>query len=278
MDILWDTLGFAAKGAVVFFTTVLTVFVVLLLTRRRGPGRPHLEVKPLNARFEALGDALRLATMDRPQTKAFLRQRKKEKTEAPKEQRHVYVLDFDGDIMATAVTSLREEVSAITAVARPGDEVVLRLESGGGAVPHYGLAASQLLRLRDKDLKLTVCVDRVAASGGYMMACVAHRIVAAPFAMLGSIGVVAMVPNVHRLLKKHDVDFEQLTAGEFKRTLTTFGENTEKGRQKFQAQLEETHAQFKDFVKSHLSPPSLRGRSTRRLADASGGGAVRRHR
>jgi serine protease SohB len=157
--------------------------------------------------------------------------------------------------MATGVASLREEINAITAVARPEDEVVVRLESPGGAVPHYGLAAAQLARLREKKVKLTVCVDRVAASGGYMMACVADHIVAAPFAIVGSIGVVAQVPNLNRLLKKHDVDFEEMTAGEYKRTVSLFGEITEKGRQKFGEQLEETHTLFKDFVK--MQRPSL---------------------
>jgi serine protease SohB len=135
-------------------------------------------------------------------------------------------------------------------VAGKEDEVVIRLESAGGAVPHYGLAASQLLRLRDKAIQVTVCIDRVAASGGYMMACVADRIVAAPFAVIGSIGVVAQVPNLHRLLKNHDIDFQEMTAGEFKRTVSVFGEITEKGRKKFQEELEDVHLLFKEFVKA----------------------------
>jgi len=163
----------------------------------------------------------------------------------------VFVLEFKGDLFATAVRNLREEVTAITAVAGKGDEVVIRLESAGGAVPHYGLAAAQLMRLREKAIKLTVCIDRIAASGGYMMACVADRIVAAPFAIIGSIGVVAQVPNFHRLLEKHDVDFQEMTAGEFKRTVSVFGEITERGRKKFQEELEDTHLLFKEFVKVH---------------------------
>jgi serine protease SohB len=142
-------------------------------------------------------------------------------------------------------------VTAITAVAGKEDEVVIRLESAGGAVPHYGLAAAQLMRLRDKTIKVTVCIDRIAASGGYMMACVADQILAAPFAIIGSIGVVAQVPNFHRLLKKHDVDFQEMTAGEFKRTVSIFGEITERGRKKFQEELEETHQLFKEFVKAN---------------------------
>ena len=160
----------------------------------------------------------------------------------------VYVLDFKGDISASETTALREEISAIINVAKADDEVLLRLESPGGVVHGYGLAASQLARLKQKGIKLTVAVDKVAASGGYMMACVADKIVSAPFAIIGSIGVVAQIPNIHRLLKKHDVDVDVMTAGEFKRTVTVLGENTEKGKQKFQQELEETHQLFKQFV------------------------------
>ncbi len=168
--------------------------------------------------------------------------------------RRIYVLNFRGDIRARAVEALREEITAMLAVARPGeDEAVLRLESPGGVVPAYGLAASQLARVRDAGVHLTVCVDRVAASGGYLMAAVADRILAAPFALVGSIGVVGALPNFHRWLKKHDIDFEQHTAGTYKRTLTLFGENTEEDRQKFRDDLEAIHGQFKGFI-HHYRP------------------------
>jgi len=158
------------------------------------------------------------------------------------------VLNFKGDIQASQVASLREEISALLAVAKAGEEVVLVLESPGGAVSGYGLAASQLMRIRDAGLKLTVCVDKVAASGGYMMACIADRIMAAPFAIVGSIGGLAQVPNVHNLLKKHDVDVEVLTAGKHKAPLTLMGEKTEAGRQKFLDDLEAIHRRFKGLV------------------------------
>jgi serine protease SohB len=163
----------------------------------------------------------------------------------------IFVVDFNGSIDAKEVSSLREEISAILTVAKPADEVFVRLESGGGMVHGYGLAASQLDRVRQHNIPLTASVDKVAASGGYMMACVANKIVSAPFAILGSIGVIAQVPNFNKLLKKNDVDFEQFTAGEFKRTVTMFGENTEKGREKFVEELEETHGLFKAFVTAH---------------------------
>ena len=160
----------------------------------------------------------------------------------------VFVINFKGDLQASHVNQLRHEINAILAQAQEGDEVVARVESPGGLVHGYGLAASQLLRIRERDLNLIVAVDKVAASGGYLMAAVANRVIAAPFAVVGSIGVVAQIPNVHRLLKKKDVDVEVLTAGKHKRTLTVFGENTEEGRQKFLDDMEDLHALFQEFL------------------------------
>jgi serine protease SohB len=239
---------FAAKGFVVFLVIGASSVLLFSLGRRRRIASGHIEVRKLNRRFEALADSVRAGTMGRKAFKAMMKARGKEAESTGRSK--VYVFDFEGDLLATAVEKLREEITAVSAVAKPEDEIVVRIESPGGGVPHYGLAAAQLARLRERKLKLTVCIDRVAASGGYMMACVADHIVAAPFSIIGSIGVVASVPNMHRLLKKHDVDFQEVTAGEYKRTVTVFGELTEKGKQKFQSQLDETHGLFKDFVKS----------------------------
>lgn len=169
-------------------------------------------------------------------------------TDEHEERKRVFVLDFNGDIRASEVDLLREEISAVLAFASPSDEVVLRLDSAGGMVHSYGLAASQLERIKSAKIKLTICVDEVAASGGYMMACLADKLIAAPFSILGSIGVVAQLPNFHRVLKKHGVDYETFTAGEYKRTVTMFGENTEKGKEKFIEEIQDTHLLFKEFV------------------------------
>jgi serine protease SohB len=158
------------------------------------------------------------------------------------------VIDFKGDLKASAVPSLREEVSAILDVATDSDDVIVRLENHGGVVHEHGLAASQLARIRDAGISLTVCVDKVAASGGYLMACVASKIYAAPFAILGSIGVLAQIPNFNRLLDSHGVDFEQVTAGKYKRTVTMFGQNTDADRAKLKEELEDVHALFKSAV------------------------------
>ncbi len=252
MDFLADYASFLAKTV----TLVVAIIVVLVTVAslRRGRAKQsggHLEVHKLNDFYKAMRERLEQAIWDKDTYKAQRKREAKAAKQAKKsgaDKPRVFVLDFDGDIKASAVDNLRHEITALLTMATPKDEVVVRLESGGGMVHGYGLAASQLVRIRQAGVPLTVCVDKVAASGGYMMACIGEKILAAPFSILGSIGVVAQLPNVHRLLKKHDVDVEVLTAGEYKRTLTVFGENTEKGREKFQDDLETTHELFKNFV------------------------------
>ena len=246
-----------------FLAKAVTVVVALLIIigsiasvgqRGRKQEKGHIEVEKLNSSIEAMGDALESAVAQPAELKKHQKQRAKEakkQAKSAEQRRRVFLLNFKGDLRAAAVANLREEITAVLSQANSKDEVVVRLESAGGMVHSYGLAASQLDRVVKKGVPLTVCVDKVAASGGYMMACVADKILAAPFSILGSIGVVAQMPNFHRLLKKHDVDYEMLTAGEYKRTLTMFGENTEKGREKFVEDLEDTHQLFKDFVKQH---------------------------
>lgn len=162
--------------------------------------------------------------------------------------RNLYVIDFRGSAKGTEFKDLRLKIDAILDVATPEDEVIVNLMSPGGLVNSYGLCASQLQRIRDRGITLTVTVDEVAASGGYLMACVANKIVAAPFSYIGSIGVIAGIPNFRRLINKYDVDYEQITAGKFKRTLSVLGENTEEGRAKFKEELEAVHTRFKEQV------------------------------
>ena len=251
MEFLVDYAGFLARTVTVVVAILVVLAAIAVLRGRNRARSGYLEVRKLNDFFTGLRERLEQDLLDKTELKARRKAEAKAAKTAKKAAENkpkVYVLDFDGDIRASAVEHLRHEITALLSVATPTDEVVLRLESPGGMVHGYGLAASQLVRIRQAGVPLTVCVDKVAASGGYMMACIGDRILSAPFAILGSIGVVAQIPNLHRLLKKHDVDYEVLTAGEYKRTLTVFGENTEKGRQKFQEDLELTHVLFKDFV------------------------------
>ena len=212
----------------------------------------ELHVSHLNARVNEKRKKIAQTTASKFELLQLTQQLAKESRSRKKNNQKVFVLDFKGDIQASAVEQLREEITLVLATAKAGkDRVVVRLESPGGMVHGYGLAAAQLVRLRDAGFHVTIVVDKVAASGGYMMACIASEIISAPFAILGSIGVVAQVPNFNRLLKQHNVDFELYTAGEYKRTVTMFGENTPEGKAKFEEELQQTHALFKHFVEKY---------------------------
>ncbi|WP_353802994.1 protease SohB [Acinetobacter baumannii] len=212
----------------------------------------EIRVSHLNARVNEQRKKIAQTTASRLELLQLAQQLAKEAKIRRKNNQKIFVLDFKGDIQASAVENLREEITLILATAKAGrDRVVVRLESPGGMVHGYGLAAAQLVRLRDAGFHLTICVDKVAASGGYMMACIANEIISAPFAVVGSIGVVAQVPTFNRLLKEHNVDFELYTAGQYKRTVTMFGENTPEGKAKFEEELQQTHVLFKHFVEKY---------------------------
>jgi serine protease SohB len=219
---------------------------------RRNREAEGLKVTNLNSRFRNAADGLRRALLSKGARKQLVKQRKQEAKAAQERRRkRVFVLDFRGDIRASGTASLREEVSAVLAVAESGDEVLVRLENAGGLVHEHGLAASQLARVKARGIPLTVAVDKVAASGGYLMACVADRIVAAPFAVVGSIGVLAQIPNFRRMLDERGVTVEQVKAGRFKRTVSMFGEVTEEDRDKLREELEDVHALFQAMVAKH---------------------------
>ena len=270
MEFLTDYGLFLAKTiTIVFGILVLVGGLVTAGTRlKRAERKGHIEVEKLNDHYHEMKETLLSAIQSAEEYKQHLKdEKKKEKQDKQKKKKsksvdqaeparkRLFIFDFDGDIRASETPALEQTISAIISVATPADEVLVRLESAGGMVHSYGLAASQLARFRNKNIPLTVCVDKIAASGGYMMACIGNRILSAPFAMVGSIGVLAQIPNFHRLLKKHDIDFEQITAGEYKRTLTIFGENTEKARAKFYEEIQDTHKLFKEFV--HDYRPAL---------------------
>lgn len=237
MDLLAQYGIFVLEAFTIVFAILLLVAGILSLGRKP---KPKLEITPLNKQYDEIQNQMQKEITGKKPSK----KKNKDKESKPS----LYVLDFMGDMKASQVEMLRQEVSAILSIATPKDEVVIRIESPGGTVNGYGLAAAQLQRLRDKEITLTACIDKVAASGGYLMACVAQQIIAAPFAIIGSIGVVAQLPNFHRWLKKNDIDVELLTAGEFKRTLTMFAENTDKGRKKFINDLDVIHDNFKNYV------------------------------
>ncbi|MDH3672770.1 MAG: protease SohB [Gammaproteobacteria bacterium] len=253
IDVLMQYGLFLAKAVTIVITIAIIIMLGMSLSKR---GRPQekLEVNNLNKKYDSMALALKRSVLPRKHYKQEARAEKarqkaeKKTKKKPEDKKRVFVLNFHGDIKASAVASLREEITTVLTMATPKDEVLVRLENAGGLVHEHGLAASQLLRIKDRKIPLTVAVDKVAASGGYLMACVANKIIAAPFAIVGSIGVLAQLPNFHRLLDKHGVDFEQIKAGEFKRTVTVFGKNTDKERKKLKEEIEDTHELFKNFV------------------------------
>lgn len=252
MELLWSLLEFVAKAAIIVFAVMLVVGVIANAAQRQKTEKGELQIDNLSANLRDSVARLKLKMLDKKAAKKAskaIKQAAKQQQQA--DQPRLFVVDFVGGMEAKEVAALSHEITAIIGLASAGDKVLVRLESGGGTVNGYGLGAAQLQRLRDAKLDLTVCVDRVAASGGYMMACVAQQLIAAPFAIVGSIGVVAQMPNFNRWLKKHNVDFEQVTAGEYKRTLTLFGENTDAGRDKFKQDLESIHQQFKAHISQY---------------------------
>ncbi len=247
-------LTFLAETATIVIAILIVAggIAAIALSKRKPAATGQVQVTDLRRQIEQSAAHIEALRLDKKARKAHQKTLKKaHKAQRKDTEKCTYLLDFKGDIRASAVSALREEITAILQVAQPGDAVLIRLESGGGMVNTYGLAAAQLLRLRAAKIHCTVLVDAVAASGGYMMAVTADRIVASPFALLGSIGVVAQIPNFHRWLQDRHIDFEQFTAGKYKRTVTLFGENTETGRAKLREELEETHALFREFVERY---------------------------
>ena len=259
----FEEYGFFLLKMVSVIAAILIVWfglVAISSRAKRALRRGHLEIRALDQAFRQQKSIVEAHIFDKKELKTRQKQVKKNQKSKKKQKntnaaKHkIFVLDFAGDMSASGVSALRREVDAILQVANSKkDEVLIKLESPGGTVVGYGLAASQLDRLRQAGLKLTASVDKVAASGGYMMACVANEIIAAPFAIIGSIGVIFQLPNFHTLLSKHGIEMEQVKAGEFKRTLTVFGKNTNDARDKVQDEVDGTHDLFKQFVSKHRS-------------------------
>jgi len=253
-DILMQYGLFLAK-AVTVVVAITVIVVVVVSMSRKGRSAERLEVTSLNEKYDAMAEVLKRGILPKKELKKALKDKKAQQKAQKKakggqvsSRKRVFVIDFRGDIKASAVSALREEITAVLTLATQDDETLIRLENAGGLVHEHGLAASQLLRIKQRKIPLTIAVDKIAASGGYMMACVGDRIVAAPFAIVGSIGVLAQLPNFHGWLEKHGIDFEQIKAGELKRTITMFGKNTEVERERVKEQLEDTHLLFKEFV------------------------------
>lgn len=253
---MWaDYFLFLLKSITILFVIVIVISVIVRAAKEgHEPSQGKLSITRLNKALEAIRLRMHQETLGKKALKKEMKAvkgRQKKEDKEPAERPNAYTLRFKGDIQASQVDGLRQEVTAIITAAKAGEEVVISIQSPGGAVSGYGLAASQILRLKDAGLKVTACVDQVAASGGYMMACVADRIIAAPFSIVGSIGVLSQVPNIHRFLQRFDVDVDVLTAGKHKAPITFLGENTEEGKRKHVSDLNAIHNRFKELVKLH---------------------------
>lgn len=251
MEFLIELGVFLGKALIVLVAVFLIISMLVSAATRQKEQQGELRVENVSKELRKTTRQIKNSLLSKKAQKRAEKEAKKEDSKEVEAENKIFLIDFKGSMDAREVESLRREVSAVLAVAGDKDEVLVRIETGGGVVHGYGLGASQLQRIRDRGLTLTVAVDKVAASGGYMMACVATNIVAAPFAIVGSIGVLAQLPNFHRWLKNHDVDFEQITAGEYKRTLTLFGENTDEDRAKYKQDIDEVHELFKAHVQTH---------------------------
>ena len=267
-----DIAAFLVKALIIVAAFGGLAILIARLARSSEPKDQEIKVRSLDERYDDMRDAMNGELLDRKERKALAKTLRKRPKQPPRRAaveapgKRIYVLAFKGDMRASAVKRLGAEIDAVLIAARAGtDEAVIRIESPGGTVTGYGLAAAEILRLRERKINVTASVDQVAASGGYMMACAADRIVAAPFAIVGSIGVVAPVPNLHRLLKKNEIDFEEITAGEFKRTVSVLGEITPAGREHFREKLDTTHQAFKDHVAQCRPKVDIDGRRQWRL-------------
>lgn len=254
MEFISNYALFFLKAATLVAAILIAIAGIIAISHKDKSKK--LTIKKLNEKLQETATLLKETLLDKKSFKEFEKQQKKSHKQLekqPEKRKKMFVLHFHGDMRASHVGDLADEITAILTVAEQNDEIVVKIESPGGLVHSYGLAASQLKRIKDQNLRLTVVVDKIAASGGYMMACVADQLICAPFAIIGSIGVVAQLPNFNKLLKHYAIDYELLTAGDYKRTLTLFGENTEEGRQKSQEQIEDTHTLFKEFIQ-HFRP------------------------
>jgi serine protease SohB len=221
--------------------------LIRLLKSKRGGKRRHdseLDIVHLDKDLADRVHEVRRSLLPEKQRKKFPKEKDDKSYDST-----VFVLDFNPGLRAHEVDTLRKEIDIIVQVATPKDEVVVRIDSPGGTVNGYGHAASQLLRVHGAGIPLTICVDEVAASGGYMCAAVADKIVASPFAYIGSIGVVAGMPNFVGLMKKIGIRYVELTAGENKRTLTPFSEPTPQKEAIELERLEAIHNAFKNLIK-----------------------------
>lgn len=237
----------------IFFLKIITIIILLLTTiiicliLITNKDNNYIKIKNINKKYITLKKLFLSKISKKIERKNLIKEENLTKT------KNLFVLHFNGDINASDINNLKDILSIIILNKTHVDEVLIKLTSNGGIVTNYGLAASQLKRLKNENINLTISIDTIAASGGYMMACVANKIIASHFSIIGSIGVLGIIPNINKILTKNNIEIEYHTSGKYKKTLSIIGENTEIGRKKFIESLENTHFLFKNFVKENRS-------------------------
>ncbi|CAB3976441.1 protease SohB [Candidatus Azoamicus ciliaticola] len=241
----------------IFFLKIITIIILLLLTIItcliiiKNKDNKYIEIKNINKKYITLKKMFLSEILKKTEKKNIIKNINKE--EKIIKTKNLFILNFNGDINASDINNLKDILSILILNKKYVDEVLIKLTSNGGIVTNYGLAATQLKRLKNENINLTISIDTIAASGGYMMACVANKIIASHFSIIGSIGVLGIIPNINKMLNKNNIEIEYHTSGKYKKTLSVIGENTEIGRKKFIESLENTHFLFKNFVKENRS-------------------------
>ncbi len=163
------------------------------------------------------------------------------------------VLRFQGlrDLNASGDQRLSEAIDEVLVNRDHFEEAVVIIDSPGGTTHGYGHAYALLERLSASGLKVTACIDRIGASGGYLMALPADRILAGPFAIVGSVGVVAGIPNVKRLLEEKGVSYRLFVAGDKKRVVHFADDDGPEVREYMDEKLAGIHTQFLQAVEKH---------------------------
>jgi serine protease SohB len=241
----------------IFFLKITTIIILLLLTLImcliiiKNKDNKYIKIKNINKKYITFKKLFLSEILKKTEKKQIIKNINEE--EKITKTKNLFILNFNGDINASDINNLKDILSVIILNKKYVDEVLIKLTSNGGIVTNYGLAATQLKRLKNENINLTISIDTIAASGGYMMACVANKIIASHFSIIGSIGVLGIIPNINKILNKNNIEIEYHTSGKYKKTLSIIGENTEIGRKKFIESLENTHFLFKNFVKENRS-------------------------
>ncbi len=122
--------------------------------------------------------------------------------------------------------------------------VVVRINSPGGTVGASQEIYQKLWKLRKKNIPLVASMGEMAASGGYYVASACNYIVANHGTITGSIGVIAMSPNLRGLFQKIGVDMNVIKSGKYKDILSSFRDLRPEERELIQDMIDSSYRKF----------------------------------